>query len=57
MNYFYISKYPHEVTPNYFTSLETICESAARLLFLNVKWAKNVPAFTNLPSRDQVSQC
>lgn len=33
---------------------ETICESAARLLFMNVRWAKSVPAFTTLPSRDQV---
>lgn len=33
---------------------ETICESAARILFMNVKWAKNVPAFTNLPISDQL---
>lgn len=33
---------------------ESICESAARLLFMNVKWAKNVPAFTNLPLSDQL---
>ena len=35
-------------------SPETICESAARLLFMNVRWAKSVPAFTTLPSRDQI---
>ena len=35
-------------------SQETICESAARLLFMNVRWAKSVPAFTTLPSRDQI---
>lgn len=35
-------------------STESICESAARLLFMNVKWAKNVPAFTNLPISDQL---
>lgn len=35
-------------------SAESICESAARLLFMNVKWAKNVPAFTNLPLSDQL---
>ena len=34
---------------------ETLCESAARLLFMNVKWAKNVPAFTSLNLNDQVS--
>ena len=33
---------------------ESICESAARLLFMNVRWAKSVPAFTSLPARDQV---
>ena len=33
---------------------ETICESAARLLFMNVRWAKSVPAFTALPPRDQI---
>lgn len=33
---------------------ESICETAARLLFMNVRWAKSVPAFTSLPSRDQV---
>ncbi|XP_065566181.1 nuclear receptor subfamily 2 group E member 1-like [Artemia franciscana] len=32
----------------------TICESAARLLFINVRWAKTVPAFTTLPERDQI---
>jgi len=53
-------KYPHEafgnglaVNPWSFTP-ETICESAARLLFMNVRWAKSVPAFTALPSRDQI---
>lgn len=35
-------------------STETICESAARLLFMNVKWAKNVPAFTSLSLSDQL---
>lgn len=32
---------------------EAICESAARLLFMNVKWAKNVPAFTSLSLSDR----
>ncbi|GAB0088573.1 nuclear receptor subfamily 2 group E member 1-like [Sergentomyia squamirostris] len=32
---------------------EAIFESAAKLLFLAVKWAKNVPSFAQLPSRDQ----
>ncbi|UYV80484.1 Hr51 [Cordylochernes scorpioides] len=33
---------------------ETLYETAARLLFMAVKWAKNLPSFTNLPFRDQV---
>lgn len=35
-------------------ALESINELAARLLFMNVKWAQNVPAFTSLPYRDQM---
>lgn len=31
-----------------------VCESAARLLFMNVKWAKNIPSFTALPLSDQL---
>ena len=46
-------QYPHELTQSYFSSPETICEAAARLLFMSVKWAKNVPAFLSLPFRDQ----
>ncbi|XP_024081651.1 nuclear receptor subfamily 2 group E member 1 isoform X2 [Cimex lectularius] len=34
---------------------EAICESAARLLFMNVRWAKNVPAFTGLNMKDQTT--
>ncbi|KAK3907308.1 Protein tailless [Frankliniella fusca] len=33
---------------------ETVCEAAARLLFLNVQWARGVPAFTGLSLRDQL---
>ncbi|XP_033634957.1 photoreceptor-specific nuclear receptor-like isoform X1 [Asterias rubens] len=33
---------------------ENIYESSARLLFMAVKWAKNLPSFSNLPFRDQV---
>lgn len=34
---------------------ENIYESSARLLFMAVKWAKNLPSFSSLPFRDQVS--
>lgn len=33
---------------------EAICESAARLLFMNVQWTKSLSFFTNLPFCDQL---
>ena len=33
---------------------DSICEQAARLLFMNVRWARNLPIFTALPIRDQM---
>ncbi|POI19368.1 hypothetical protein CIB84_016887 [Bambusicola thoracicus] len=52
------SKYPHEVngTPMYLyeVATESVCESAARLLFMSIKWAKSVPAFSTLSLQDQV---
>ena len=51
-------QYPHEVsgTPVYLyeVATESVCESAARLLFMSIKWAKSVPAFSTLPLSDQV---
>ncbi|XP_049800160.1 nuclear receptor subfamily 2 group E member 1 [Schistocerca nitens] len=35
-------------------SVEAVCESAARLLFMNVQWAKSVTGFTALPMNDQL---
>ncbi|KAJ8912779.1 hypothetical protein NQ315_002536 [Exocentrus adspersus] len=32
----------------------SICESAARLLFMNVQWVKGLPSFTLLPMPDQL---
>ena len=32
---------------------ENIYETAARLLFMSVKWARNIPSFLQLPFRDQ----
>ncbi|EEB14839.1 Orphan nuclear receptor NR2E1, putative [Pediculus humanus corporis] len=50
-----------KLTPNFtltnaipLGSVEALCESAARLLFMNVTWAKNVPAFTRLNYKDQL---
>uniref|UniRef100_A0A673JJS7 Nuclear receptor subfamily 2 group E member 1 n=1 Tax=Sinocyclocheilus rhinocerous TaxID=307959 RepID=A0A673JJS7_9TELE len=42
-------KYPHEVsgTPMYLyeVATESVCESAARLLFMSIKWAKTKPKY------------
>lgn len=35
---------------------ETVYETSARLLFMAVKWAKNLPSFASLPFRDQVKK-
>ncbi|GJQ66553.1 Hr51 [Trypoxylus dichotomus] len=44
------------ITPGglYPSSHETVYETSARLLFMAVKWAKNLPSFASLPFRDQV---
>jgi nuclear receptor subfamily 2 group E protein 1 len=34
---------------------EAICETAARLLFMCVRWAKSIPAFVNLEMSDQIA--
>ena len=43
------------VTSSVHGSAEAICEAAAKLLFMNIKWVKNVPAFVALPFSDQCS--
>ncbi|EDO38323.1 predicted protein, partial [Nematostella vectensis] len=40
--------------PMYYSSPESVCEAAAKLLFMSVKWARNIPSFMSLPFRDQV---
>jgi Ligand-binding domain of nuclear hormone receptor len=37
------------------SSAELVCEAAARLLFMSIKWAKNLPAFVSLPFNDQTT--
>lgn len=55
------SNEPERNSPDYNTSLypssspESVYETSARLLFMSVKWAKNLPVFSHLPFRDQVS--
>ncbi len=61
-------KYPHELSgspptlpaqavpsPIAASAADSLSETAARLLFMNVRWAQHVPAFTSLPYRDQMS--
>lgn len=50
----FFSQYPHDMMSGYLTNMEAICELAARLLFMSIKWTKNVPAFVSLSQRDQV---
>ncbi|KAJ2954159.1 hypothetical protein O0L34_g2387 [Tuta absoluta] len=47
---------PPPITPSLLTphDPDAMCEAAARLLFMNVKWAKNVPAFTSLSLSDRL---
>lgn len=45
----------YQVSPYPSASPESVYETSARLLFVAVKWAKNLPVFSNLPFRDQVS--
>ncbi|XP_040894640.1 photoreceptor-specific nuclear receptor [Toxotes jaculatrix] len=41
-------------TPYTSSCSESVYETSARLLFMSVKWAKNLPVFAHLPFRDQV---
>ena len=52
---YFVFQYPHELIQSYFSNPEAVCEAAARLLFMSIKWTKNVPAFLGLPFRDQVT--
>lgn len=46
---------PNFVGPSlYAHTHETVYETSARLLFMAVKWAKNLPSFASLTFRDQV---
>ena len=49
-------KYPHELLAPLLSPHESVHETAARILWMNVRWAKSIPAFTALPVHDQVSK-
>lgn len=40
--------------PPSIASPDALCESAARIVFGNIEWAKYLPAFNSLPLKDQV---
>ncbi|KAJ8983253.1 hypothetical protein NQ317_015601 [Molorchus minor] len=44
---------PHFIPPH-IPNPAVICESAARLLFMNVQWTKSMTSFTLLPLSDQI---
>lgn len=48
--------HPHAYNDTFLYSpgQETMYECSARLLFVAIRWAKNLPSFANLPFRDQV---
>ncbi|KAG7296707.1 hypothetical protein JYU34_020586 [Plutella xylostella] len=48
------STYPQNCMPCRPLGVESSAETAARLLFMAVKWAKNLPSFASLAFRDQV---
>lgn len=45
---------PYPTIPLHPKDPAMICETAARLLFSNVSWAKQIPHFTTLPMEDQL---
>ncbi|XP_068624228.1 photoreceptor-specific nuclear receptor-like [Battus philenor] len=49
-----IPSYPQNCPPYRPLGVESSAETAARLLFMAVKWAKNLPSFASLAFRDQV---
>ncbi|XP_041972136.1 photoreceptor-specific nuclear receptor [Aricia agestis] len=49
-----IPSYPQSCVPYGSLGVESAAETAARLLFMAVKWAKNLPSFASLAFRDQV---
>ncbi|XP_031767127.1 photoreceptor-specific nuclear receptor [Galleria mellonella] len=49
-----VTSYPQNCVPYRPLGVESAAETAARLLFMAVKWAKNLPSFASLAFRDQV---
>ena len=51
----YPSRYGAQLGPHNITTLDSICEFAAKLLFSAVEWARNIPGFPDLQLTDQVA--
>ena len=52
MNFQYPSELSSFTIPT--NTVDSICETAARILFMTIKWTKSIPAFVGLPHRDQL---
>ena len=51
----YPGRYGAQLGVHNITSLDSICEFAAKLLFSAVEWARNIPGFPELQLTDQVA--
>lgn len=51
----HVAQHPLPEAALYPTGHESVYESSARLLFMAIRWAKNLPSFSSLPFRDQVN--
>lgn len=49
-----IASPPHPITPPTETIIESICETAARMLFYNIRWIKGECQLHNLPMTEQL---
>lgn len=50
-----IARYSQCMQTSQITSIDAMCELAARLLFNAVEWARNIPFFPDLQITDQVT--
>ena len=50
-----IAKYPFSMLGSPSSGLEALRQTASFIVTMNLQWMRNLPAFTSLPSDDQVS--
>lgn len=49
-----IASPPHPITPPTETAIESVCETAAQLLFINIRWIKSQCQLHNFPMAEQL---